>query len=164
MYRLLSSFFLYKTAAIEYTSFSVGKYENIDARQICAPLYDRLGAAQSGWIYPVKRYFGAAGYFNKISRTNHLSFEQIRTFAKRARTARRIQTCAAAKSIHRRRNTAHHRRRFGAGEMFGNRNERVRQTVNMCDSQIVGGSWENDQFVSRRHNPRAVIAAPEPID
>ena len=52
MYRLLFSlfhpFFLYKIAAIEYTSLSVGKYENIDARQICAPLYDRLGAAQSG--------------------------------------------------------------------------------------------------------------------
>ena len=45
---LFPPFFLYKIVAIEYTSLSVGKYENIDTRQICAPLYDRLGAAQSG--------------------------------------------------------------------------------------------------------------------
>ena len=116
------------------------KYENINSRQICAPLYDRLGAAQTGRIYPFKRHIGTAKHFDKISRTDHFAFEQIRAFAKRARTARRIQTCASAKPIHRRRNTAHHRRRFGAGELFGNRSERMLQTVNMRNPQIVGRS------------------------
>ena len=92
-------FFLYKIDMIGYTSFSVGKYENINARQICAPLYDRFGSTQAGRIYPSERYFGAAGYFDKIPRTDHFSFEQIRTFAKRTRTAGRLQTRTSAKSM-----------------------------------------------------------------